>query len=226
MVGNNLTMKKEIEIILGYSKSAWKSLAVKSLRLGWPNGLRAAQTALGKSEVRVALACGVFEDVFPAEAELMAVLQEVKTYDYEALCRRATHHSRGLTARFCELEPRAVDAAENRRSEIWAEGKKRGLWLPLRSLNCFWTWAEMKPYDAGQKRDIDPTPWTGMPLVMLDAHTAEGKQLKQGVTLLSGHYHQHLKLSKLVEERGWGYVRQQVHQKTARPILAAQPQLF
>ena len=36
-------MEKKIRMIDGYSESAWKSLVVKSLRIGWPNGIEAAR---------------------------------------------------------------------------------------------------------------------------------------------------------------------------------------
>lgn len=204
-------MKKPTEIICGFSKSAWKSLAVKSLRIGWPAGLRVAESALGKSEMKMVLTCGVFEDIFPAVSEINQVMHEIRSLDYEALCQRETHHGRGHTERFCQLEPQAVAAAEQRKPSIWARGKELGIWLPLRSLNCFWTWDEIHPNDAGKTRDIDTAVWNGMPAVMLDAHTKEGKALNQGVTLLSGHYHQHHAISEHVARDGWAWIRAQVH---------------
>jgi len=33
----------------------------------------------------------------------------------------------------------------------------------------------------------------------------------QGITLLSGHYSQHRELGRLVQEKGWGWIREQVH---------------
>jgi hypothetical protein len=204
----------------GFSKSAWRSLAVKSLRMGWIAGLRRAQEAIGKSEVKQILTCGTFEDIFPAEAELRAVLEEIKALDYTALCSRQTHHGRGLTPRFCELEPRAVAAASGAQRELWNAARPYGLFLPPRSLNCFWTWLEIHPTDVGQRREVDATPWAGMPSVMLDGHTLEGKIAKRSVTLLSGHYHQHLKLSRLVAAGGWEAIRTEAHGSglvTARP---------
>ena len=44
----------------GFSKSAWKSLAVKSQRIGWVTGIERAASVLGKSEVKPVLICGLF----------------------------------------------------------------------------------------------------------------------------------------------------------------------
>ena len=203
-------MKKPL--IDGFSKSAWKSLAVKALRIGWVDGLKRSEAALGKSDLKLVLTCGVFEDIFPAVTELPDVMQDIRTLNYDNLCRRQTHHGRpGLTARFCELEPLAVEQANNHKPELWAAGKAHHIWLPLRSLNCWWTWLEMAPTDKGKTRRLDRTPWQGMPPAMIDSHTMEGKIRKVGATILSGHYHKHLELSVLVQDHGWEHIREIVH---------------
>ena len=51
-----------------------------------------------------------------------------------------------------------------------------------------------------------------MPSVMLDATTKEGRAFRRGVTLLSGHYHQHREIARLVEEHGWDWVQSEVHE--------------
>jgi hypothetical protein len=115
------------QLIAGFSRAVWKSLAVKSLRLGWPEGLVRAQLALGKSEVRQLITCGIFEDIFPAMCELEFVLGEVRRLDYEALCSRQTHHGRGYTARFCELEEQAVRVASTHPWDIKESGRSFGV---------------------------------------------------------------------------------------------------
>ncbi len=201
----------ETEYIEGFSKSAWKSLAVKALRLGWVQGLERACCNLGKSEMKPILICGLFEDTFPAINELPQVLEEVRRLDFVALCERETHHGRGLTPRFCELAPEAKAAAQNKVGELFDAGKRHNIWLSKRALNVWWTWLEMAPLDTGRKRIPDMTEWSGMPRAVVDAHTFEGKVADVGATILSGHYHKHLELSQHVEAHGWEWVREQVH---------------
>lgn len=204
------------ECIDGFSKSAFKSLAVKSLRIGWPAGLDRAQAALGKSEIRPLLVCGVFEDIFPAVSELAEVMAEVRRLDYAALCSRQTHHGRGHTPEFCRLEPEAVAAAQNRKGELWAQARAYGLWLPRRALNCFWTWLAIRPQDAGQRRATDETGWQGIPLAVLDGHTLEGKRAGRVVTVLSGHYDNHATLAERVAREGWRGIRAETHAEIVR----------
>lgn len=216
------------EYIEGFSKSAWKSLAVKSQRIGWVTGLERACAALGKSELRPVLICGLFEDTFPAVDELQEAMAEIRRLDFGALCSRETHHGRaGLTARFCQLKDRALAAAQTDQRRLWAKGKELGIWLPRRCLNCFWTWLHIHPTDSGKRRVLDSSPWRGMPAPMVDSHTYEGKVANVGATILSGHYHKHLELSQLVGAHGWEWVRQQVHSKpTVPPHQQAQLGLF
>ena len=184
---------------------------MKSLRIGWPEGLRQAQIHIGLSKMRGVIACGLFEDVFPAGDELKDAAREAQLLDYEALCRRETHHGRGYTKKFCALEVEAVNAAANEGGRLYHQAKDLGLWLPPRAMNCFYTWLKLKPKDAGVIRKVDRTPWTTMPPAMLDGHTREGRWKGRRMTILSGHYENHLTLSKMVKEIGWNGVRKAVH---------------
>lgn len=204
-------MASPVKMIDGYSESLWKSVVVKSLRIGWPAGLEEAARRLNKSTMKSLLMCGLFEDVFPPEEELQEAIGEVYRFDFEALCSRETHHGQGLADRFCDLEDDAVYAARNHKEEIWAAARKYGIWLPPRALNVFYTWHWLRNEIRGGRREIDRTPWTGIPKVMADSHTYEGKKMRQGITLLSGHYSQHRKIGRLVQEKGWGWIREQVH---------------
>lgn len=205
------TPHKAPRMIDGYSESLWKSVVVKSLRIGWPEGLREASRRLNKSTMKSLLICGLFEDIFPPEEELQEAMDEINRFDFEALCSRETHHGQGLTDKFCDLEDEAVYAARNRKSEIWAVAKKYGIWLPPRALNVFYTWWRLKDEIIGGLRRVDRTPFLGIPKVMADSHTYEGKRMGQSITLLSGHYSQHREIGRLVQEKGWQWIREQTH---------------
>jgi hypothetical protein len=80
----------------------------------------------------------------------------------------------------------------------------------------------MWPMDAGIKRTLDTTPWTGMPEVMLDGHTPEGKAAGRQITLLSGHYENHLRLAQVLDTLGWEELRRRAHQPIALPRVNPQ----
>jgi hypothetical protein len=204
-------MARPVKMINGYSESLWKSVVVKSLRIGWPAGLEEASLRLNKSTMKSLLICGLFEDVFPPAEELQEAMDEVNRFDFEALCARETHHGQGLADRFCDLEDEAVYAARNRKPDIWEAAKKYDIWIPPRALNVFYTWHRLRNEIRGGRREIDPTPFTAIPQVMADSHTYEGKKIGQGITLLSGHYSQHREIGRLVQKKGWGWIRKLVH---------------
>lgn len=195
----------------GFSESAWKSLVVKSVRMGWPAGLDEAARRLTRSKIQYLLLTSVFEDIFPAIEDLERVFAEARALDFPALCRHQTHHARGYTPEFCRLEEPATRAAATERPAIWAEARKRGLWLPNRALNTFWTWLEIRPTDAGVRRRVDKAPWAGMPPAILDGHTYEGRRDRVVATVLSGDYNTHGELGKRVRRHGWGPIRREVH---------------
>ena len=100
---------KEIKFRDEFSESAWKSLIVKSLRIGWVEGLEKASKVLPPSIIKPLLTAGLFEDVFPASwEELNECLEEIETKNYESLCSRNTHHGRGYTEEFCKMADEAV----------------------------------------------------------------------------------------------------------------------
>ncbi len=210
----NTMEKRDTE---GWSEAAWKSVAVKSLRLGWPAGLARAERALTASGMKPLLICGLFEDVFPPPRELPRALAEIARRDYEALCRRETHHGRGMTPQFCGLEYHAVRGARSEQGRLYREAKRYKLWLPPRSLNCFWTWLAMLPQPPQPQRTVDEAEWRGMLPVFLDGHTPEGRERRTLVTLLSGHYRQHDELGKRVLRDGWEEIRRQVHAEAPLP---------
>jgi hypothetical protein len=201
----------------GFSEGAWKSLMVKSLRIGWPEGLKQAAVRLTRSTVNALLLSGVFEDIFPAVAELDRTRLDVMSFDLRSLCERETHHGRGYTEAVCDLEREAVDAARSNQEAIYAAAGEFNLRLPSRSLNCFYTWMKLRPDDPGVRRTLDEAPWRGMPQVVLDGHTPEGKRVGQRVGLLSGSYEQHRVIGQRVMKEGWGPIRAEAHEETAQP---------
>jgi hypothetical protein len=203
----------------GFSESAWKSLAVKSLRIGWPEGLSQAIARLGQRTGSGLLTCGIFEDTFPAIQELAATFAEVWNLDFGALCARQTHHGRGYSDAFCDLENESVRAAIGEREALCEAARELNVSLPSRGLNCFYTWRALRPGDAGETRTLDGALWRGMPTVMLDGHTAEGARAGRRVTLLSGSYQQHRVIGQRVMSEGWDRIRTESHEEITEPFL-------
>jgi hypothetical protein len=67
--------------------------------------------------------------------------------------------------------------------------------------------------DQPATRELDLTPWTGMPAVMADVHTEEGRGRLTFTTLLSGTYRQHGNIGRLVMDEGWAALRQRAHDR-------------
>jgi hypothetical protein len=198
---------------MGHSKSLWKSTVVKSLRMGWPAGLREAEKHLTPAVMTSLLMCGLFEDVFPCPVELEVCVEEIRRRDYESLCNRETLHGRGYAPALCALKEESLAAAENERAGLWAKAREYGLSLPPRALNVWFTWLKIQPEIPGQ-RSIDATRWTTMPCAMADSHTPEGRAMHVRMTVLSGHYENHFKLGERVMREGWNSVRSEVHAET------------
>jgi hypothetical protein len=198
-------------LVNGCSESIWKSLLVKSLRVGWPHGIEEAAKRLATSTVESLLICGLFEDLFPPQSDLEDCLTEIKLRNYAALCSRETHHGRGLTEAFCSVENEAVAAATEKRSRLLTEGENLNITLPQRSLNCFYTWLKLAPNDVSRKRTLDEAPWVAVPKAIADGHTYEGKKLGTIETLLSGSYCNHAVLGQRVMREGWHRIRSELH---------------
>jgi hypothetical protein len=199
---------KPIRFIDGWSESAWKSLAVKALRIGWPEGILQARHRLNRSTIAATLTVGLFEDTFPSLASFPAALAELKAEDFAALCSRDTHHGiRALSDRFCDLEQEARAAKYAETEFLMAEAKRYGFWMTTRARNVFWTWLTMKPStDAFRAPCL--MPWSGMPAFAIDDHTFEGRRDNRGPSMLSGHYDTHRALGIMVRSHGWDHARQ------------------
>jgi len=214
-----------MRVVAGWSESAWKSLAIKSLRLGWPEGLRQAERRLSPSMMRSTLIVSLFEDVFPPTLELRAAVDELERHEWDALCARETHHGRGYTDAFCDLADEAVAAAENPQRMMREARRLRLPFLPPRTWNVFWTWQKIAPADAGVRRELDAAPWTGMPAAVVDAHTFEGARRRAGYTILSGDYATHRQIGARVAAEGWEPLRAEVHAGLAEPTPQRQLRL-
>lgn len=203
--------RRPLTLIDGYSESIWKSLVVKSLRIGWPTGLDEAAKRLPPATVDALLVCGIFEDIFPSQTELSDCLSEIQSRNYQALCGRETHHGRRLTEAFCALEKEACDAALTEREPLLEQAHALGVQLPPRALNCFCTWLKLSPQELDVKRTLDDAQWTGVPMAIVDGHTYEGKVRGTLETSLSGTYYNHAVLGQRVVREGWSGIRKEVH---------------
>ncbi|OFW47586.1 MAG: hypothetical protein A2163_00770 [Actinobacteria bacterium RBG_13_35_12] len=198
----------------GYSESVWKSLAVKSLRIGWIEGLMEATRSLCPSIIKTLLIGGLFEDVFPIGiTDLNDCLNEIDHLDFKKLCARDTHHGRGYTDQFCDLEQEACTTGKKEGVEIVKElsSKTPIKWMNPRIFNCLYTWYKINPDDPGMKREPLKNPFVSMPNCMIDSHTFEGKA--KGVNtplLLSGHYANHRLIGQRVMKEGWDNLREEM----------------
>jgi len=213
-----------LRLIDGVSESLWKSLIVKSLRIGWPEGLRQASERVSRSTMKSLLVCGLFEDTFPPSDQLDECLAEIERGDYDALCARETHHGRGYADAFCDLKDEALAARESERWRLADEARRRNFYLPPRAGNCFYTWLALAPQHP-KSRSLDDRAWEGMPVVMADSHTYEGKRKGIYATVLSGHYANHRALGERVIIEGWSNIRDESH-KANIPAFAEQNRLL
>lgn len=202
--------QKSIEYINGFTKSAWKSLVIKSLRIGWVNGLEEASKNLSKSEINNLLLGSLFEDVFPSGMlELNNCYINILTKNYSKLCSINTLHGRGYAIKFFEMADEAIAASKGEAYGIAKiiTSKTSINWINPRVYNCVYTWYKIDPSKDNYTRDPLYSNWVGMPINILDEHTYEGKKAGRKITLLSGHYENHLKIGERVMKEGWEHIR-------------------
>lgn len=204
--------KKELVFIDGFTESAWKSLVVKSLRIGWVEGLIAAAERLPKSTMTGLLTSGLFEDVFPAGwGELNDAYTEILHHDYMNLCSRETHHGRAYTNQFCDMADEACGVGVTWGEKIVVGVKENTdlRWINPRVYNCLYTWWKIDPQDKGVLRQPLIHKFEGIPANVLDSHTYEGKKAGRKICLLSGHYENHRAIGERVMREGWGGLRKE-----------------
>jgi hypothetical protein len=190
----------------GFSVSAWKSLMIKSVRIGWAEGCAQAEARIGKSQTDYVMTVSLFEDVFMPIEEFDDTRRDVRERDWFSLCSRDTHHGRGLSDPFCDLADESCSA-----KPLTGRSKELGIWIPPRGSNVFYTWVKLDPHDVGARRDVDETSWSGMPVWVLDSHTTEGRRRKAGYTPASGDYDTHRALGRRVMQEGWDPFRREFH---------------
>jgi hypothetical protein len=204
---------KPVKYIDGVSEGGWKSLVVKSLRIGWPQGLEEASKRLQKSDIKNLLIAGLFEDVFPASMEeLDECVNEINRFDFHALCSRETHHGRNHSEAFCDLENEACTTGKLKGPSIVAEIARNTQlkFITPRVYNCLYTWWKINPTDGGVMRPVLDHPFTGIPKNILDGHTKEGREARTYVLLLSGHYANHRLIGqRVMKEGGWSKIREE-----------------
>lgn len=212
-------MARKVEYMEGFSSSLWVSLAVKSVRLGWPAGLVQCERVLGKWKTQNTVKVQIFEDLWPTVQDLPDVLGAIYRCDWDTICTYDTHHGRGLTGYITGLQEGKLDKNTpdiGYLREI-AETQYRVHSLPPRAACDFWTWhREIDKILQGDtpRRPVDDHPWTGIPPAMADMHTVEGRNQKTFRTILSGDYGGHRWLAEEVAKVGWGGVREYVHGQT------------
>jgi len=222
-------MTKNVELINGFTKSAWKSLVIKSMRIGWVEGLQEATKNLPKSEIATVCVGTLFEDTFPVRyKDLNECYHEIKNGEWEKLCSRNTHHGRGYTEAFFNMAEEACQTDKNmayNRGIMAAIQQNTDIkWINERVYNCLYTWYKINPQkDSNYLRNPLHHKWSGMPLNILDGHTYEGKRKGKDCLLLSGHYENHRHIGKRVMTEGWEPIRNEfINDKT---IIAPNTQL-
>lgn len=204
--------KKTVNYIDGFTESVWKSLVIKSIRIGWVAGLKEAHNHLSNSKIESLLVAGLFEDVWPYDMkDLDDCYDAIRQQDYEWLCSRNTLHGRGYGQAFfddrhiaCEVGPKAGYGIA---AKIKNETKIS--WLNPRIFNCLYTWYNTPKKDDDVFRPVCEHPWIGMPKGILDEHTYEGKMRGVKITLLSGHYENHLAIANRVMLEGWKPIQEE-----------------
>ncbi len=194
------------------SRSLHVSVAVKSLRLGWPDGFRAAIAAVPNVSVSGLLLAACFEDWWPSRGQLPEVLA---LDELDEMCGIDTHHgARGLSEQYASIAPVVEKQLARDGSYRVAMGRRArefGLgWLPPRAFAEWSIWWEADPPPA-PRRELDPAPFTSIPVEMADMHTSEGRKSKTFITVLSGHPNGHRLLMRRVAAIGWSGVRAEVH---------------
>jgi hypothetical protein len=192
--------KREIKFIEGFSQSAWKSLAIKSIRIGWVDGLQKCSSVLSKSEMTTLMVGSLFEDVFPIRyKDLDEAYTEIKNQDWESLCSRNTLHGRGYGQAFFDMADEACssDSKYNEGIVHAIRSNTQLTWINPRVYNCLYTWYKINPNGENYYR---------LPL--------------------SGHYENHLVIANRVMNEGWEILRNEfINSEIATPKIL-NPTLF
>jgi hypothetical protein len=199
-------------------RAVWKSVLVKSIRMGWVAGCEHAAGELPASEV-ISVAHGqIFEDLFPSAGDLAAVIGWIAARDWRKICEYGTIHANfELTCKIMS----AVDgmaAVDGYYSRMAGEC---GLRVPPRAMRCFAAWWDCReiPVVPPVCRVADLTPWHPgrIPAAMMDRHVGRWR----GDTILTGTTDGHRRLSGMVSKEGWKNVRSEIHKNTVADCWSA-----
>ncbi len=194
------------------ARSLYASVVVKSIRIGWVNGLINSIPILGESVIKSMMWAQLYEDVFPAFDELEEIGKEIEQLDFEAYCMRQTHHGVPKETQhifYNYQETREEDypfkVVYSRVKQIYSKAvvSPRVAWIAG-------IWLDMGGGAGGLKRTIDDHPFKGVPTACYDMHV-KMNGIRGRQTILSGTFEQHLEISKVVLSRGWDYLRELVH---------------
>jgi len=230
--------RKPVEYIDGVSRGLWASVLIKSIRMGWPEGCRQAEARVGRKYASYAAIVQIFEDIYPAASEIIDVMYEAQTCDWEALCKRETHAGKHLTTPlFNEWHDRWKEAWKMEKPQFlrMAQEELHLEYISKRMEENLYEWWKFKDrIQPGVMRSIDEAPWTGIPIDMADVHTKEGCDSKRFHTILSGSEPGLKMLEQAVIAKGWESVRADIHSKpvikteerhiTSTPFPEPQPQ--
>lgn len=210
------------KFIDGLSESLWKSVLVKSIRLGWPEGCRQAEMRLGRATSTSIALTQIFEDIKPAKEEIAEAINLVWKADWDKLCSYETFHGRGMVKQiFAQWTPQR-DAEWKRCREDFVEFAKEDLglkFIPPRMEANVYNWYHYRDMlKPGARRSLDLNPWKGVPIDMVDMHTYEGVKAERFGTILSGNEKGMKWLEAQVQSIGWDGVRSLIHN---RPVTKA-----
>lgn len=202
------------------SRGAWRSAIIKFVRIGWLDGLEEAARHTSESDVKYLLKRQVWEDLMPAPDELEQVYRAIEEFDLERYLSFETHHSKQLVGGDDDGEPMTEPVLGNlfwHAHEEVDDGPKMGLaaaldvYVPNIVFDCLWAWNEVKEHiPSGGRREVCTEPWEGLPTIVCDEHTKEGRIWGVEATLVSGHPRMHRELSKRVHLTGWQAVWDEV----------------
>jgi len=189
-------------------KSLYKSMLVKSIRVGWVAGCEYASNQLTGAEVVSIGITQLFEDVFPLDVDLQKCVSEIKNRQWAELCHRGTHHSvLDYTDKIMDF----VDTQTIDESNLMLEAGKLGLRISPRGLLCFGAWLEYGGVKTSRSVDFS-TCSDCLSIWFFDQHVYG----YHSDYVLTGTTGGHRNLSETIQREGWEYVRKRMH--TSRKI--------
>ncbi|MDH7597533.1 MAG: hypothetical protein QHG98_07350 [Methanothrix sp.] len=218
-------MSSKYEVIEGYSQSVWKSLVVKSIRLGWLDGLLAARARLTQSAFARLFERGVFEDILPRREDVSWILEIIHSDDidrFSEVLSVETYHGKFSYSWYNRDYERIGELfKQGYRDEAVARTKQAVPQLidPVGAAAnvTAWIWHLHEIPEEDLRRPVDRTPFAGPREPFVDMHPLEGKRSGRWHTILCGHPRDHDRLRAEVHRIGWEGVRKQVHESPIVP---------